>query len=75
MIFLFPLVVHAAEVDLEKDLIMKLEKGRAILVAIQKKIETGSSVSVEIAELKNTAEDIRLADMLLEERFKLRGEG
>ena len=71
---LFPLMGHAFEDSLEKDVQKDLERGQAIVADIQKKIQTGSSVSGEIAQLKISAENIRISNLLMEERFKLREE-
>jgi len=71
---LFPLMGHAFEDSLEKDVQKGLAQGQAIVAAIQKKIQIGSSVSGEIAQLKLSAENIRISNLLMEERFKLREE-
>jgi hypothetical protein len=69
-----PGLSFAAEAGLEKDVQKYLEQGQAIVVTIPKKIQTGSSVSGEIAQLKTIAENIRISNLLIEERFKLREE-
>ncbi len=65
---------HAFEDGLEKDVQKGLEQGLAIVVTIQNKLQTGASVSEEISQLKISAENIRISNLLMEERFKLREE-
>ena len=74
MMVLFPLIVHAFEDGLEKDIQKDLEQGQAIVVTIQKKLQAGSSISAEVAQLKKSVENIRISNLLMEERFKLRDE-
>ncbi len=74
MMVLFPLMGHAFEGSLEKDVQKDLEQGQAIVETIQKKLQTGSSVSAEIAQLKKSVENIKISNLLMEERFKLRDE-
>ena len=54
MMVLFPLMGHAFEGSLEKDVQKDLEQGQAIVVTIQKKLQAGSSISAEIAQLKKS---------------------
>jgi hypothetical protein len=65
---------HAFGSDIEKDLQTRLEQSRATILTIQNKLQTGASVSSELSGLKAAADDIRISNLLLEERFKLREE-
>ncbi len=73
-IFLAPFSGSAFEGDLETDLQSGLDRSRTIVTSIQKKLLSGASVSSEIIQLKSAAENIRVVELLLEERFKLRDE-
>ncbi len=73
-IILFPVMSYAADNNLEKDVQTSLEQSRAIVIIIRNKIQSDSSISAEIAQLKKEAENIRVSHMLLDERFKLREE-
>jgi len=71
---LAPLLGRAAEVDLETDLQRGLNKSQAIVESIIAKMTQGASVTSEISRLKIIAEDVRISNLLLEERFILREE-
>ncbi len=73
-IFVAPFTGYAFEDDIEKDLLSSLEQSRSIIISIQKKILSGASLSPELIKLKSTTENIRVNDLLLVERFKLREE-
>jgi transglutaminase-like putative cysteine protease len=73
-IVLVPLPGHAAETSLEKDLQTGLEQSKRLAEAGQRKLASGASAADEIAALKRLAEDIRVTDLLLQERFLLREE-
>ncbi len=69
-----PLVGHSFEAGLENDIQKSFERGKTIVATILAKVRSGSPVSLEISQLKATAENIRISNLLLEERFKLRAE-
>jgi len=73
-IILLPLLGNAIENDLENGIQKNLEQGKVIVTNIQIKLKSGSPISLEISQLKATAENIRITHLLLEERFKLREE-
>ncbi len=73
-VILCPFASTAADIDIEKAIQADLEQSRAIILIIQNKIQTGASVSSEISGLKAAADDIRISNLLIEERFKLRAE-
>jgi flagellar biosynthesis protein FliP len=63
MMVLFPLMGHAFEGSLEKDVQKDIEQGQAIVETIQKKLQTGSSVSGEITQLKKSVENIKISNL------------
>ena len=77
-IILFLLVIPhaagAADLNLEKDLQVKLVQSRVILQTISDKLASGKTVRSETARLKAIAEDIRASHLLMQERFRLREE-
>ncbi|MGC1454690.1 MAG: hypothetical protein WA946_05835 [Nitrospirota bacterium] len=73
-VFLAPFSGYAFEGDLETDLQSGLDRSRTIATSIQKKLLSGASVSSELIQMKSAAENIRVVELLLEERFKLRDE-
>jgi len=60
--------------DLEKDLQASLEQSRRQVSLAARKLEAGIDASPEIARIRTLAENIRITNLLLEERFKLREE-
>jgi pimeloyl-ACP methyl ester carboxylesterase len=69
-----PLAAIAAEGSIESDIQKGFEQSKAIVLTIQNKLQAGVSVSSEIAGLKAAADDIKISNLLMEERFKLREE-
>jgi hypothetical protein len=69
-----PAVLVAAEADLEKDLQVSLEKSRLAASAAVQKLALGKDSSQEINQLKTLSENVRIAHLLLQERFALRQE-
>ncbi len=65
---------HATDIDIEKDLQTKLSQSRVLLERAEAKLRAGASITDEIAELLIYAEDIKISDLLLQERFRLRQE-
>ncbi|MBI5633298.1 MAG: hypothetical protein HZA15_07475, partial [Nitrospirae bacterium] len=65
---------HAADLDMEKDLQKRLSQSKALIGRAEAKLSAGFSITDEIAELSIHAEEIRLSDLLLQERFRLRQE-
>jgi hypothetical protein len=69
-----PFIGDAFDDDIEKDLQHRLEQSRTIIVTIQNKLFSGASLSSEITRLKAAAENIRINNLLLGERFAMREE-
>ena len=73
-IAVLPFTGHAFEGILENDIQDGLDQSRAIIITLQSKLRSGGSLAPEISHLKNTADNIRITHLLLEERFRLREE-
>jgi len=69
---LVPLISHAAQISTESDLEQSLIQSKSIVNAIKVKLNQSSPVSVEITQLKSVVDNIRISNLLLEERFNLR---
>jgi Transglutaminase-like superfamily len=65
---LTPMIIHAADFDIEKDLQGISEKSRGV---IKKMRETGRYSAHEMAALKQLLQQIKAADLILSERFRL----
>jgi pimeloyl-ACP methyl ester carboxylesterase len=64
----------AFEGSTEKGLMQDLSRSKKIVESMQTKLSQGSSVKNELSELKAVADDVRISELLLEERFKITGE-
>lgn len=73
-IVLCPSLSSAFDRTLEQDLQDSLIQSRAIVLSMQNKLSKGESTASDISQLKSAAEKVRISNLLLEERFKLREE-
>ena len=79
---IFPHLTVAADLEIEKDLQNGLKHGRSMLDKAQETIERGlqskektdGPKAAELRDLLTHAEDIRIAHLILQERFKIREE-
>ncbi|MBI4697442.1 MAG: hypothetical protein HY758_00590 [Nitrospirae bacterium] len=74
IIFFLPRISHASDTDLEKDLQRTLEQSNTVIERAKNKLKAGHSITSEITQLKNIAEEIRATHLLLKERFSIREE-
>jgi hypothetical protein len=73
-LFSFTTICTAADSDLEKSVNESLAQAKAIVDTMKAKLAQGASVEAELSRLKKTAEEIKINDLLLEERFTVREE-
>lgn len=79
---IFSHLTAAADLEIEKDLQNSLKHGRSMLSKAQETLERGlqrtektdGPKAAELRELLTHAEDIRIAHLILQERFKIREE-
>ncbi len=69
-----PLRAISAEDSIEKDLQADLGRSREIVVNIEAKLAKGAAIGPDFGQLKAVAESVRISNLLMEERFKLREE-
>lgn len=72
--FLSPYLTSAFDLSIEKDLQKNLEKSRFIIGRVEENLRAGLSITVEISEIKDLSEEIKVIHVLLQERFRLREE-
>ena len=72
--FLTPCLIHASDVSLERDLQRNLEQSRIVIDLVREKLRAGLPVGEEWTRLRTLSEGIKASHLLLEERFKLRGD-
>ena len=65
-------MLEASEISLEKGLQNNLEQSSAIVEKAKAKLDAGSPIIDEIAQLKKTAENIKASHLLIQEKFKLK---
>lgn len=73
-LFSSPLIAEAIDDDLEQDLQKSLTRSKTLVAQIKTRTTRGASVTSELTQLKAAAENIKISNLLLEERFKLRAE-
>ena len=61
-------------VDIENDLQNDLIQSKTLILGIKNKLDQGLSVETDLARLRTTADNIKVTQMLLEERFRQREE-
>ena len=71
-IVFIPITSAAFDDDLEKDLQKGLTQSKVLVQAIRSRQAQGIAAEVELGQLKAAAGNIRITDLLLQERFKLR---
>ena len=69
-----PFAADAADDGIEKDVLKGLEQSKSIAATISVKLQSRSPIASELSRLRTVAEDIRISDLLIEERYKLRAE-
>jgi len=69
-----PTTGHSAELSIEADLEQSLIQSMSLVNAIRSKLHQGLSAVSEITRLKANTDNIKVANLLLDERFKLREE-
>ncbi|HAD03422.1 MAG TPA: hypothetical protein DCF93_01815, partial [Desulfuromonas sp.] len=65
---------YSGNAELEKDLASSLRRSQKVVAQIQRKRGEGQPIRAEMAELQAEAEGLRASKMLLEERFRGRGQ-
>ncbi len=73
-LFSLPVISEAFASDIEKDIQADFSQSKTLVDAIETKLEQGTSVLSELTKLKAAAEDIRISNLLLEDRFNVREE-
>jgi RHS repeat-associated protein len=63
----------AGNADLEKDLASSLRRSLKVIEKVERKLSQGLPVNAEVTQLQREAEGVRASNLLLEERFRVRG--
>jgi hypothetical protein len=71
---LAPLPIHAADLSIEKRMQAIMLESSSLITLIAEKQASGISSMEEVANLRSLARDLEASHIVLEEKFKLRGE-
>jgi hypothetical protein len=72
--FLYAGLAFSGNADTERDLAKSLRRSQKVIEKAQRKLSEGQPIKVEITQLQQEAEGIRASNLLLEERFRVRGQ-